>query len=211
MNEPATSVASEARPLLTCFTKEALKHARARGIPARLVPLQQWELEVLAPIRVPPTNPVVQESLAASESAAVLPGKPAVRQGDPASEWTAVPRQDPVVRGVPPPIKERGGTPVSEARAKAHTPFALARSGGTPKPGAPKPKRKAGQSKTGRSSDGPACIGCIYYQALYRNGCLFGYGACKARDEIPVAANNRRACALYEFHGRFAGRWWSSP
>ena len=142
---------------------------------------------------------------------AVLPTKPAVQKSESGGELAAVLPGKPVVQGVLPPLEKSGSTPVTEATAKAYTPFALARSSGTPKPGAPKPKRKAGQSKTGRSSDGPACIGCIYYQALYRNGCLFGYGACKARDEIPVAANNRRACALYEFHGRFAGRWWSSP
>ena len=122
-------------------------------------------------------TPVVQLTL----FDAVPPGKAGGTAGVPPLE------KAPVVQRVPPP-----------AVAKAHTPFALARSGGTPKPGA---KRKAVQS-TGRVAGGPACIGCSSYQSLYRDGYLYGKGTCKARDDLTVASNNSRACALYTFHGQ---------
>jgi len=79
------------------------------------------------------------------------------------------------------------------AKARAHAPFALSRSGGTPMPSA---KHKAVQS-TGRTSDGPACVGCSSYQ--YKSSYS---GICNARQELTVAANDRRACALYVFYAR---------
>ena len=168
-------------PLLTCFTKAALKHARARGIPARLVPLGKWEKEELAPIRVPPENVVVQLAALTCPLGAVPPEKPGGT-------------------GVPPHIRESSSTP-EEATAKAHTPFARqeASSGGTPPPDASKPKRKTKKTSTGRAANGPACISCYYYQALYRDDCLYSYGACKARDNLTIQAVNRNPCALYQF------------
>jgi hypothetical protein len=131
----------------------------------------------------------------------VPPGKPAVQDD---GLGGAVLPDSAGVQGVLPYIRETSGTPREEAAAKADTPFARqARSGDPPKPGATKTKRKP---TTGRLSDGPACIGCISYQALYRDGLLYGYGACLARNSRPVAANNRSACALYEFHYRYQRR-----
>jgi hypothetical protein len=168
-------------PLLTCFTKAALKHARAHDIPARLIPLKQWEREELDPTRVPPDNPVVQEG-------AVV----------------AVPPGSAVVRGVLPYIRETSTTPEEEATAKADTPFARqeAGSGDPPMPIAPKTKRKTKKPITGRSADGPACISCYYYTALYRNGALYSYGSCQAREQLHTAASNRSPCALYEYFNR---------
>jgi hypothetical protein len=90
--------------------------------------------------------------------------------------------------GVPPLEK---ASVVQQATAQGHTPFALARSGGTPRPSATasKPKRR------------PACIGCRSFQSLYRNDYLYGEGICKARDNLIVASNDSRACALYRFYG----------
>jgi hypothetical protein len=103
-----------------------------------------------------------------------------------------VPPTKPVVRPVPPLRKIAGGT----ASGEAHTPFALARSGGTPKP------RRKTKPTTGRVTDGPACIGCVSYQTIYREGILNGVGACRARGDVPVAARARHACALYQFYGQ---------
>jgi hypothetical protein len=90
-------------------------------------------------------------------------------------------------------LREAAG---STATAKAHAPFALTRSGGTPMPAraaqTASPKRA---SVTGRVDDGPACIGCVQYQPMGIES-----GACVATGR-KRAAVDRRACGLYQFYG----------
>ena len=46
----------------------------------------------------------------------------------------------------------------------------------------------------------PACIGCTHYQGVADGAVFHGYGRCAARDGKSVEANERRPCALYQFH-----------
>jgi hypothetical protein len=100
--------------------------------------------------------------------------------------------------GVVPPKKEAGTT----AAARAPRPTArFALRGATPMPRAAE-RPKVIQRVNGRSGDGAACIGCIHYKPLYRDGYLFGRGACKSSDGRIVAARDRQPCAFYLFYGR---------
>jgi hypothetical protein len=88
-------------------------------------------------------------------------------------------------------LREAAG---STATAKAHTPFALTRSGGTPMPARAAVKSKVAPV-TGRVEGGPACIGCVSYKPL--NG---GEGACSVLGRT-TAASDRRPCGAYRFYG----------
>lgn len=97
--------------------------------------------------------------------------------------------------GCPTPKETAGRT----AKAQASTPFALARSGGTPTPSARSVAKKPKAKPKGRVAGGPACLGCVHYQAVTNAaGTLRGEGDCLALERR-VAANDRRPCGLYEF------------
>jgi hypothetical protein len=78
--------------------------------------------------------------------------------------------------------------------AGASAPFALTRSGGTPRPANIGRRRKP---KEGRVAGGPACVGCAHYQS--DTSILTGSGLCIERQKR-VAANSRQPCGAYRFH-----------
>jgi hypothetical protein len=66
--------------------------------------------------------------------------------------------------------------------------------------GLPKKKRKAKGRVTGRVGGGPTCCGCKHYQVIHRADQSLTYtGACVVLERV-VAANNDRACGVYEFY-----------
>lgn len=152
---------------------------------------------------VPPQNPVVQLTLFAAPPARVPPENAVVQSGSLATCTTAKPGGT----GVYHPIKNI--EVVQQAAAKAHTPPALTRGGGTPLPGANpavvhqtvQPKAtKPKASAEGRAAGGPACVGCRHYTPKRAaDGALTGRGRCLERGR-EVAAVYRGACAAYVFH-----------
>lgn len=121
--------------------------------------------------------------------------------GTPATVELCVPPAIPAVHTVCTPLKR--GIAVHTVMAKASTPFALTRSGGTPMPSTSVKRRKARERVTGRPGGGPACIGCAHYVTMYVDGYLTGWGTCSARNNKRVAARDRRPCGLYDWFAAF--------
>jgi hypothetical protein len=95
-----------------------------------------------------------------------------------------------------PPKKEPSDTP--EASEAPRTAGALSRLAVTAKR-----KSRAQVRNPGRAADGPACLGCVHYEAIRRSDQTFTYtGSCGAREGRVVATNYCGACALYEFYRR---------
>ena len=148
-------------------------------------------------------KPVVQQLGLLVDASPVLPGNSG---STPEPHAGAYYPETVVVQGVLPTKKRAGST---AAMAKAYTPFALARSGGTPGAAVTTTRgasrRKPPRASVGRELDGPACIGCLHYRTIFTGGCITGHGHCVPLEE-PVRANNRRPCGLYQFYGSDEGR-----
>jgi hypothetical protein len=119
-------------------------------------------------------------------------------QVSPVGHLESVPPAVPGTTEVSYPKRSSGrtaGAPGASRRALARAADAPSRAVTTELP----KKQKARRRVTGRVGGGPNCCGCKHYQVIRRADQSLTYtGACLALERV-VAANNDRACGVYEF------------